>query len=234
MGSADKRIMKTKIEFIKSAAMLLLAVILLVGAVFAWFGQKELSEIGSITLSIESPNSGLYLGDDVAIKESIVLPCATRLDRTDVISADDFSKALYMLTYPVHSPSPVSAEVKVELDDSVTGFHYYIDSDHKNETVGSYAESIYEKEVDYDTKATFTFTESDLKTGSEGSSEEYVRKVAVVFWADYPLDGNGELVVNSFTQSLTFKGITVRFSETDPDAETDTETGEETGEETNS
>ncbi|MBE6574183.1 MAG: hypothetical protein E7652_07305 [Ruminococcaceae bacterium] len=168
-----------KKEFIKSAAVLVLALILLITAVVAWFTNKTTADISDFSLSIQSEDGGIYLGDGVAIERSLVLPCATKVVNNDgSISYNDFAKAMYVETFKVKaSENVIKAKVSVALPSSVTDLHYYIEPYYDNNDSNYLLAEWIIDEQDYDNDLVINF--------AAGGAAAYERTIAVVFWAEY-------------------------------------------------
>lgn len=183
-----------KREFIKSAAVLVLALILLVTAVVAWFANRSTSEISDFPISIETDDGGVYLGDSVVIKRSVVLPCATKFDE---IESSDFSKAIYIETFEIKANTDVKkAEITVTTEDS-PNLHYYIIANYNPDR--DYAAEIKEFTEDVDIKCNIGFGSNDV------INNQYQRTVAVVFWADYNAETEAAIKSGKLDLSATVK-----------------------------
>lgn len=180
-------------EFIKSGAILLLAVILLVSAVLAWFGDEATTSIAPFYLAIKSEDNGTELGQDIVTEKSVVLPSATKLGDPE-ISVSDFSKAIKVMPLEVESPMPNNVSISITVP---KGLHYYIDTDYVKgtDTDLSYAQII------NDNHKASTSTDETVEPPVSGNDEDvelvyveadhdtvnnvYKHMVAIVFWADY-------------------------------------------------
>ena len=193
----NKRI---KREFIKSAAVMLLALTVLISAVFAWFAVSNTSDISQFALRIETDDGGVYLGDDVAVSRSIVLPCATKFDDPTISSAD-LAKAVYIETFDIKAAQDVKkAEITVTTEDE--DLHYYIVGNYNTDKTPEYlADEIQEFPEDVDLKCTIGFAQTELNGG------QYERTVAVIFWAEY----NDTTVSAIKNGSLNFNAV-VKFT----------------------
>jgi len=209
VDAARKRHLRN--EFIKSGAILLLAVVLLVSAVFAWFGNYTNVKVASFYLSVKSENEGTELGQDIVTEKSVVLPAATKLGDTE-ISVTDFSKAIRVM--PLEVESPMSNNVSIEIT-VPEGLHYYIDTDYVKgeDTDIGYAQIITDNHTAQkgnDSNVELVYTDSDYYQ----PTNVYKHMVAIVFWADYHhmtdsgktfgqiIDEEGELRLNAL---MSFK-----------------------------
>ncbi len=170
-------------EFIKSGAILLLALVLLVSAVLAWFGDFSSVTVASMYVSIKTDDTGAELGQDIVTEKSVILPSATKLGDKE-ISVSDFSKAIRVMPLEVESPMPNDVSITIEVPE---GLHYYIDTD-------------YVKNVDTDMAYSQTINDNHTEgTGTPGNDEDVILKyteddkvgslykhmVAIIFWADF-------------------------------------------------
>lgn len=203
MSLNDKSYKNLKKEFIKSAAVLILALVLLVTAVVAWFTFVDTSQVSDFAITIETEDGGVYLGDDVAIERDIVLPAATKIDDTS-ISKEDFAKVMYIETFQIIASSDVT-KAAVTVTEEYDDLHYYIDGNYSaNDTALTLAGNIKEDFTeDRDKDLSITFSAGDA--GESG----YERTVAVVFWADFNTDT--EAAIKS-ENGLIFEGVTIAFS----------------------
>ena len=196
---SDKNYKNLKKEFIKSTAILVLALVLLVTAVVAWFSDSQSADIGDFLLSIETEDGGIFLGDDVAVERDVVLPCATKVDDS-AISVSDFSKAIYVETFDINASNSVNnAVISVTSDES--DIHYYIDGLYdSNDTPMSLAQTIKNDTAEVHRNKDFEidFTESD---------QPRTRKIAVVFWGNYT-DSSSAAIKNG---NMSFEAL-VKFS----------------------
>lgn len=176
-----------RLEFIKSAAMLLLAVVLLISVAFAWFkSAPETTNVLDITLSVTSPEGEhIGLGTDVTVARSIVLPCATKFMDQD-ISSTDFSRAIVVEVYTLEPSVAAKVSVSVTPDSASSGLHYYVCSYTEGTDETSIAQALYDG-AEYDKT-----TQLSIPTGES--------KIAVVYWAEYneafesAVTGTGKMV----------------------------------------
>lgn len=169
-------------EFIKSGAILLLAIVLLVSAVLAWFGDETNVSIAPFYLSVKSEQDGTELGQNIVTDKSVILPSATKLGDSE-ISVSDFSKAIRVMPLEVESPLPNNVSISIDVPD---GLHYYIDTDYVavTDTNLAYSQRINGNHTvgsgnDEDTILVYAPTDYF----EEGNV--YKHMVAIVFWADY-------------------------------------------------
>ncbi|MBQ4560886.1 MAG: hypothetical protein IJA55_00975 [Clostridia bacterium] len=167
-------------EIIKSGAILLLAVVLLVSAVFAWFGDEDVATISPMYISIQTEEGEPELGQDIITDKSVILPAATKLGDSE-ISVSDFSKAIRVMPLEVESPMPNDVSITIGVP---RGLHYYIDTDYvKGEDTNlTYSQTIndnYTSGLGNNTNKLLKYTADD-KVGNL-----YKHDVAIVFWADY-------------------------------------------------
>ena len=207
MSSKENRAKNLKKEFIKSGAMLLLAVVLLVTAVLAWFGDSEGVSIEPFLLSIDSEIDGVRLDEDTVANKVVILPAATKLG-DPTISEADFAKVIKIVPYEVKSGKSGSVAVNLTLEE---GLNCYIDTEYKasdNKEL-EYSDIIFEDPpvLDENNGITATFTYNDLDYDEE--KKEYNRMVALVFWADYDThietirsEGQVELNVLMFVRAV--------------------------------
>jgi len=202
----NKSYLNLKREFIKSAATLILALILLVTAVVAWFSISTITKVSNFVLSVQTEDGGIYLADTVAVKSSFVLPCATKHE-DDTISANDLSQAIHVETFDIMISSDVKKfTVSVTPSEDSKNLHFYIDGNYTNiDSVSSLATEI--KEFPEDVDADMTYTTSNQQA-TEGY---YKRTVAVVFWAEYNDETEAELMVEEISK-LEFSAL-VEFSD---------------------
>lgn len=189
-------------EIIKSAALLLLAVILLVSVALAWFRSAEDATIEPFMVRIKNNLNESELGSDIVAERVIVLPCATILGDPS-ISVSDFSKAVKVMNLQVESPLPNDVGINIE---TVPGLHFYIDTDYysNNEitnedgttkTVLDYAGIIMEnynngsgnnisKTMSFDLTEV-TDPDGTVRARDLEDDGKYRHWVSVVYWADY-------------------------------------------------
>ncbi len=188
-----------KLEFIKSAALLLLAIVLLVSVAFAWFRTiDENASVLTIALSVTSPEGDkIGIGSDVSIARNIVLPCATKLTDS-TISAEDFSRAVVVEVYTVTPSVAASLSVSVTPETGSEGLHYYVCNYNDQTSTYSIAESIKIGEVTYDEEKVLSIPKGDSK-------------IAVVYWAEY--NDAFESAVNG-SKKIEYKAV-VNFDATE-------------------
>ena len=206
MSSKENRAKNLKKEFIKSGAMLLLAVVLLVTAVLAWFGDSEDVSIEPFLLSINSETDGIVLDEETIKDNIIILPAATDID-DDSISSEDLSKVIKVIPLQVISSDAEYVEISLMTE---AGLHYYIDAEYNGKTyeVLDYATAIKAKTAN-DKPATFKYEEGDL----DSTDNMKKRWVMIVFWADYEMHGetirsDGEVNLNARMRFKPVDGIT--------------------------
>ena len=186
-NSDNSRKKQLRNEFIRSGAVLLLALILLIGAVLAWFGDYQGASIGPFLLAIQSPEGAIDLGNDVTLERNIVIPAATKVD-DDSISAEDLSLVIKVEKYTIYAREALSLYVKVEPHEDVEGLHYYIDAeeDDDTDTELTYATAIKNATVKPDSEANVTLTDNDAQETVIGSATyTYKREIYIIYWADY-------------------------------------------------
>ncbi|MBR6513220.1 MAG: hypothetical protein IKT46_00150 [Clostridia bacterium] len=167
-------------EFIKSGAILLLAIVLLITAVFAWFGDDTAVSVDPFYISVKSEQDGTELGQDIVTDKSVILPSATKLG-DDEISVNDFSKAIRVMPLEVESPLPNNVSISITVP---KGLHYYIDTDYVagTDTNLAYSQTINNNHTagsGNDKDAVLIYTSDDFK------GSVYKHMVAIIFWADY-------------------------------------------------
>lgn len=223
-----------RVEFIKSGAVLLLALILLISAVFAWFGDEQSVDIEPFTISFDSPDLNDELGSEVVTDKSVYLPCATKLGDAS-ISDRDFANAIRIM--PLKVESTVSNDVEIAIETIDAGLHFYIDvnryyynedGERVEKTSFDYAKAIIadsNKSVDDETRiidkpVTMKYDLTQVE-GSDGTLKDrdldddgrYRHWVTVIYWADYDYklkNGKtvGEMIEQgevSFNSTMSFK-----------------------------
>lgn len=192
-----------KLEFVKSAVMLLLAFILLISVAFAWFrgGGDSEQEVVTLSVSLTSPEqSDVELGSDVVRERSIVLPCATKLGDTS-IDLDDFKSAVAVDIYTIAAASDVEVEVIVEPVEDEEGKempipHYYVCSDYTADmTNEALAEIAYNNH--------YAVNNPNDKSTTFVMPKDVDKKVAIVYWSDY--NNEFESGVNGNTGKYVYK-----------------------------
>lgn len=191
MKQQNRTTRQLRIEFVKSGAVLLLSVILLLSVVVAWFSEDEPAFIEPFGVSIQTGEDGYELGLDIITEKEIILPSATVLgDAT--ISELDFSKSIYIMTPNVASPQLKTVNIDI---DTAPGLHYYIDLNYGANNADNkalyYATEIYnnfmankdlaEPDYCYDKDTTLDFNQNEYNS----KDEEYQHRIAIVLWADY-------------------------------------------------
>ena len=186
-------------EFLKSIAVLVLAMILLVSAVVAWFGINRETDIVSFLISVETEKGDVHI--DGIVDRNFVLPCATKM-KDQTISTQDFSKALYFETFKIKVNSNVK-KVTASVDESNADLHYYIVTDYADTyNALNYATLIKNNEDKIDQNPVIDFTGSQIVNGV------YEKTVAVVFWADYTDAVKNEIINNkkmNFEATVVFE-----------------------------
>ncbi len=186
MSSENNRAKHLKKEFIKSGAMLLLAIVLLVTAVLAWFGDTENASIEPFALAIDSNMEGVRLDEDTVADKVVILPAATKLS-DESISASDLAKVIKIVPYRVISDKSGSADIELELE---KGLYCYIDTEYEpgENLEKKYADVIHTNKntipmPDDNNKmyANFSYKNEDL----DSETGEYIHTVGLIFWADY-------------------------------------------------
>lgn len=201
-------------EIIKSGAVLLLAVILLISAVFAWFGGDENPTIEPFLIRIKDDNDSFELGSDIVTDKLVVLPCATILGDS-TISVNDFSKAIKVMPLEVESPMPNDVSITIE---TVPGLHFYIDInyDKNNDNALSYAQTITDNFINGQGNDTSIDMQYKLPDDYIEEDNLYRHWVAIVYWADYDHemdDGSliGDIINNEgrieLNSTMSFKVI---------------------------
>ncbi len=176
-------------EFIKSGAILLLAIVLLITVVFAWFGDETNVSIDPFYLSIKSEQDGTELGQDIVTEKSVILPAATKLGDSD-ISVADFSKAIRVMPLEVESPMSNNVSISIKVPN---GLHYYIDTDYVagTDTNLNYSQIINDNHgnnTGNDEDAILVYdpvNDRHEQTVNDVTTVVYKHMVAIVFWADY-------------------------------------------------
>lgn len=204
LGSGNKGHLKK--EFIKSGAILLLAVILLVSAVLAWFADNKSTDVAAFYLSVKNEQGEMELGQNIKTPNSIVLPCATKIDDPEM-SVTAVSKALKVIPLDVESSKFENVEIVVKVPN---GIHFYIDLDYDagDDTAVKYADSIIGGLDNDPSKKELEYVATDYDT----VNKVYRHMVAIVFWADYDtLGGSIEgLAVGEeirFNANMSFKNV---------------------------
>ena len=193
---------KPFIEFVKSTVILLLAVVLLVSAVFAWFMDSNIARGTGMSVNLVSSSGGIAIESSVTLKETIYVPAATKWNE---VTVSDLSKVLYIREYPLTSPVDEGVTITVTLPAGATGVHFYIDTCcDSNDSAYNYAVRIKNTHSLVDV-ATKTLDPSELTYNS--GSELYSGKVAVVFYVDYT-----SAFENENAETISYSGINVNFS----------------------
>lgn len=206
-----RKMKKSTVEFVKSFALLLLALTLLVTAVLAWFKTGDMPTIEPFLLSINSEDLGLSFGNgELSESRVIYLPAATK-NTDETISSSDLAKVLRVETFEVNASEKVSLTVKIE--NISEGLNYYIDTEYNSSTstASSYAEIIKNSPTSCNTPMDFTYTDEDIVEDgeSEDADAKYMHTFAVVFWADYTDDFSdnalpGNAADKSYNVEVTF------------------------------
>lgn len=212
-----------RLEFIKSAAVFLLAMVMLVSMVLAWLETYSNVIIDPFTISIRGGN-GEEFGSDVVTDRLVILPSATILGDPD-ISVVDFSNSIKVMPLEVESSAPNDISIEIL---TAPGLHFFIDTnyDKDEDSALTYAQTIMDNFYagsgnDLSIPMQYDLTPVTDKDGTPHPKDQdsdgfYRHWVAVVYWADYDHitqsgDSIGDIINKtgnvSLTSSMSFKRV---------------------------
>lgn len=187
--------------FVKSFAVLLLAVVLLITSVFAWFTSGSSATATGMSISVVTPET-VRVSDygSLTITEQLYLPAATKAN--EVLQAD-LAKVILVRQYTITS-SAASVTLNIPSSDITSGLHYHIDTSYdggSGDTPDSYAEVI---KSDPSTVVADTGSGVVIDLTDSGSSS--TATIAIVFWADYDSAWNNNSTGSkNYSISLSFE-----------------------------
>ena len=213
MDPIKYRRLQLRKELIKSGAILLLALVLLLSAAFAWFGDDSDVSIEPFLISIKTEGGDVVLDESLNARRELVLPAATKLS-DESISYVDFSNVLKIMPLEVITPTAPGVVITI---DPAPGLHYYIDTEYI-EPVDDVITETTDTELKYatiiknnltaetntnDTSATFYYDPEDY----DEAEKVYKQMVAVVYWADYDYEYEPDTPYNDGTEPIQLHEI---------------------------
>ena len=177
------------VRLVRSGLILLLASVLLVSAVLAWFVDTDIATGEGMGVNVNNSGGSVYVDAGVTLNEMVLIPAATKPDDAGVSGAD-LGKVIFIKRYNVRSKDGADVDATVTLP-AGSRLHYLFLESNQPVTDSAY----------YGTYLKGHLADKDQPYVLDIADNQTMGSVVIIFYADFNDGGNQ---YNSYRARVSF------------------------------